>query len=115
MRAGGRCALVSWTVVMALAEPAARTYAQAMADGARQMAKNDARAAIASFNAALEARPMDLRATSELSWAHVVAGEFDAAALAANEVVHESRDPQLLAMAFYNLGRAEEARGAPVE
>jgi hypothetical protein len=121
MCAGWRCLIVhSWVAVMALAasaraEPPARTYSQAMADGARQMAGKDTRAAVASFQAALAARLDDPRALSELSWAQLVSGDFDAAAQAADRAIYQSRDPQLLAMAYYNLGRAEEARGAPVE
>jgi len=99
----------------ARAEPAKRTYPQAMADGARQMTTNDIHSAVISFRAALEARPNDPRALTELSWATFLAGEFDAAAQAANLATSYTNDPRLQAMAYYNLGRAEEARGATAE
>lgn len=119
----GHPVMPAWSAVVLLAalaaparaEPAARTYPQAMADGARQMAAKDVRAAAASFQAALDARPHDPRALAELSWANVLAADFAAAARAAAEAVDHSRDPRLEAMAYYNLGRAEEALGATVE
>ncbi len=99
----------------ARAEPATRTYSQAMADGARQMIAKDSHAAVLSFRAALKARPNDPRALTELSWAAFVAGEFDAAAQAAEEASYYTQDSRLQAMAYYNLGRAEDARGATAE
>lgn len=76
-------ALLAGLATSARAEPVARTYPQAMADGARQMAAKDVRAAAASFQAALDARPDDPRALAELSWASLLAGDFAAAKRAA--------------------------------
>jgi hypothetical protein len=111
-----------WTAAVAVmaaaaarAEPAARTYPKAMADGARQMAANDVRAAASSFQAALAVRPDDPRALAELSWASFLAGDFAAAARAANLATYYSQDRRLRAMAYYNLGRATEALGAVVD
>ena len=112
-----RCAtaiLVALTA-SAHAEPTTRTYSQAMAEGARQMAAKDSRAAAASFQAALDARPDDPRALAELSWASFLARDFAAAAKAASRATYYTRDPRLQAMAYYNLGRASEALGATAD
>jgi hypothetical protein len=97
------------------AGPAARAYSQAMAGGARQMAAKDFRAAATSFQTALDARPDDPRALAELSWASFLSSDFAAAAQAARRATYYTRDPQLQAMAYYNLGRASEALGATVD
>src|SRR5262249_46721200 len=109
MRASGTAAIVvalatSARATPALAEPAVRTYPQAMADGVRQIAANDVRAAVSSFQAALDARPNDSRALAELSWASFLVGEFAAAARAANLAAYHTQDPRLQPMAYYNLG-----------
>ncbi len=115
MQTWGAAAMLVALATSAHAEPAARTYPQAMADGARQMAANEVRAAVTSFQAALDARPKDPRALAELSWASLLAGDFPAAARAANLATYYTQDPRLQAMAYYNLGRAEEALGATAD
>lgn len=115
MQTWGAAAMLVALATSARAEPAARTYPQAMADGARQMTANDVRAAVTSFQAALDARPDDPRALAELSWASFLAGDFAAAARAANLATYYTQDPRLQAMAYYNLGRAADALGATAD
>jgi hypothetical protein len=91
------------------AEPRPLTYAEALADGARRMAANDVRGAVVAFQAALTARADDPRALSELSWASFLAGDLAAAGNAAALATYFAREPALRAMAFYNLGRVNEA------
>ena len=97
------------------AEPAARAYSQAMAEGARQMAGKAFRAAATSFQAALDARPDDSRALAELSWASFLTNDFAGAARAAWRATYYTQNPRLQATAFYNLGRASEALGATAD
>jgi hypothetical protein len=115
MQTWGALAALAALAASARAEPTARTYPQAMADGARQMAANDVRAAAISFQAALDVRPDDPRALAELSWANFLASDFAAAARAASLATYYTRDPRLQAMAYYNLGRANEALGAAAD
>jgi hypothetical protein len=102
---------VSVSVSSASAGPAADSYAQSMAEGARRMAANDAAGAVVAFQAALEARPHDARALSELAWASFSAGDLAAASSLASEAVVVAKSPRVRAMAYYNLGRASEALG----
>src|SRR5882724_3482967 len=109
MRILGALSLVA-VASAAWAEPAARSYQQAMAEGARRMAAKDFSAAVAAFRAALAVRADDARALSELSVASFSAGDFVAAKHAASSAAYEAHDPRLRAMAYYNAGRAAEAQ-----
>jgi hypothetical protein len=96
-------------------EPAApkKTYAQAMAEAQRLVAAKDYHGAAKAYEAATEAKPGDLRATEELAWVSLLAGDFRGAEDAANFAAYAEIAPRLRAMAFYNLGRAAEALGQP--
>jgi tetratricopeptide (TPR) repeat protein len=105
------CLAAAASASSASAEPAVTPYPQSMADGARRIAAKDFAGAVLAFRAALDARPLDGRALSELSWASFLAGDFAAAEVSASKASWAAKDPQLRAMAFYNLGRADEALG----
>ncbi len=67
--------------------------------------------AVAAFEAALAAVPMDSRALSELGWAAFQAGDFDRARQANADAVRAATDPAVEAASRYNLGRVAEATG----
>ncbi len=67
--------------------------------------------AVAEFEAALVAIPMDDRALSELGWAAFQAGDHVKAEKANADSVRVSSQPELKAASLYNLGRVAEARG----
>lgn len=115
MRSCRATAVLVALTASAHAEPAARTYSQAMAEAARQTAMKNFGAATTSFRAALDARRDDSRALAELSWASFLAGDFAAAVQAASQATYYTRDPRLQAMAYYNLGRASEGLGATTD
>ena len=66
--------------------------------------------AVAEFEAALVAIPMDDRALSELGWAAFQAGDHAKAEKANADSVRVSSQPELKAASLYNLGRVAEAR-----
>ena len=65
--------------------------------------------AVAEFEAALVAIPMDDRALSELGWAAFQAGDHAKAEKANADSVRVSSQPELKAASLYNLGRVAEA------
>src|SRR5262245_6039844 len=66
--------------------------------------------ASAEFEKALAAVPMDDRALSELGWAALQAGDYDAAEKASADSVRVSSTPEVKAASLYNLGRVAEAK-----
>jgi len=66
--------------------------------------------ASAEFEKALAAVPMDDRALSELGWAALQAGDYDAAEKANADAVRVSSTPEVKAASLYNLGRVAEAK-----
>ena len=67
--------------------------------------------AVAEFEKALEAIPMDGRALSELGWAAFQAGDHEKARKANTDAVRVTAHPKVKAASLYNLGRVAEATG----
>jgi tetratricopeptide (TPR) repeat protein len=88
------------------------SYAAALARGRQLIGAGKATEAAAAFRAALDARPGDPEALSELSWALFSLGDHPAAIDAATRsIAAAGHDPSLAAASLYNRGRAREAGG----
>lgn len=67
--------------------------------------------AVREFDRALDVRPADARALSELGWAAFQAGDWRRAHSANQESVRVAKNPAIRAASLYNLGRLAEALG----
>lgn len=82
----------------------------------RKLAKAGKHAeAIAAFDKALEAKPRDATANSEISWAALKTGDLDRAERAARASVRDGKTAKLRAASLYNLGLILEKRGKKPE
>jgi hypothetical protein len=98
-------------VLLVSAPALADKYDAAIAEGNKLLDKGKARDAMAAFQKAVDARPGDARALSELSAAAVAASDWDTAADAAQKSIDgPGAPPKVVAASYYNLGRAHEAR-----
>lgn len=89
---------------------ARETYSQALARGRKLISDKKAAEAATAFKAALDARPGDTTALSELSWALFETGDHEAAIEAATaSIAGAGKQPSLAAASLYNRGRAYEA------
>lgn len=93
------------------AAEAAGKYEAAMATAKQRIAAKDYPAAVEALEAAVAARPDDATALSELSWASFLTGDYAAAEQAGDRATGVARTNDLKAMALFNLGHAQEARG----
>ena len=93
-------------------KPAPReSYHQALQRGRALFNKKNPDEAIKAFRAALEARPGDPAALSELSWVAFTQKDLTGARKAAEQSIAGTRDPIIKASSLYNLGKVEEAEG----
>lgn len=88
-----------------------KSYEAALKQGNKLLDAKKYEEALATFRVALEFKPDDARALSEISWAAFQAGEMDAARDAARAAIAGADDKKLEAAALYNLGRVEEHEG----
>ncbi|XXX78922.1 tetratricopeptide repeat protein [Sorangium sp. So ce134] len=93
-------------------------YKAALARGRLATKKRDFNAAIQAFTEALAADPSDARALAERGFAHLTAGDEDAAARDFEVALTSAGDPELRSQIWYNLGllrdRSNDAEAARV-
>jgi tetratricopeptide (TPR) repeat protein len=92
----------------------APSYKAALRQGWDLAHAGDHAAAVVAFQAALAQRPDDPRALTELSWEALQADDLALAIRSADRAIAVATDPRLQAQAYYNLGRAAEARSDAV-
>ncbi len=80
------------------------SYKKELARGRKLAKAGKHDAAIAAFEKALEAKPRDATANSEISWAALQAGDLDRAERAARAAVRDGKTAQVRAASLYNLG-----------
>ncbi|WP_437586327.1 tetratricopeptide repeat protein [Sorangium sp. So ce1000] len=94
------------------------TYKAALARGRLATKKLDFNAAIQAFTEAIAADPSDARALAERGFAHLTAGDSDAADSDFNAALAGAGDPELRSQIWFNLGllrdRAGDAEAARV-
>lgn len=94
------------------------TYKAALARGRLATKKLDLKAAIQAFTEAIAADPSDARALAERGFAHLTAGDSDAADNDFNAALAGAGDPELRSQIWFNLGllrdRAGDAEAARV-
>jgi Tetratricopeptide repeat len=98
-----------------VSKKAQQRYRAALKAGRAKLKQNDAKGAVASFEAALKAVPDDARALSELGWAAFKAGDLAKARQATDRSIASAGDAKLRAASLYNLGRILEAEGKKPE
>jgi tetratricopeptide (TPR) repeat protein len=86
-------------------------YRKALRAGRKAENKGDLAGAAAAFNEALAARPNDGAAQTELGWIAFQQKDLDKAEQLSRKAISALDNAQLLGGAWYNLGRALEAKG----
>jgi hypothetical protein len=87
------------------------TYKAALARGRSATKKGDFKAAIHGFTEAIAADPSDARALAERGFAHLSAGNSDAAGDDFNAALAGAGDPELRSQIWFNLGLLRDKAG----
>ncbi|WP_437323656.1 tetratricopeptide repeat protein [Sorangium sp. So ce381] len=87
------------------------TYKAALARGRLATKKQDFKAAIQAFSEAIAADPSDARALAERGFAHLTAGDRDAADGDFNAALAGAGDPELRSQIWFNLGLLRDGAG----
>lgn len=89
----------------------AKQYVNGLARGRKATVAKDYAAAVGHFDRALAAEPGDARALSERGYAHLLAGELDAAAKDLEAAAKRAGSAELLRQILFNQATVAEKRG----